>query len=116
MSSFCPTPDFLRERMKQDPDKILKRLSAEIQVLPRTRKAMLHERLRLKVAEDISTLMVEQEVPIEELALRLRLSIKEARKWIWEKDLTLKELSRLLDVLDSEFFPVITSRKLWRNI
>lgn len=77
---------------------------------------MLYERLRVKIANDIVDVMREQDCGIESLAKRLKLKKKELRKWIWTHDLKLSELVRLLDCLDSEFYPIIRTRKLWRNI
>lgn len=100
----------------QEVKEMLRKLNRQIQILPRTRRAMLQERLRVKVAEDIVTLMGEQGVYIEVLAKKLGLKIDETRAWIWTRDLKLSELSRLLDVLDSEMYPVIRPRKLRRDI
>lgn len=101
---------------ENDVKKILKQMYSEIQVLPRTRKAILQERLRTKVAEDIVSLMGEQGVFIEGLAKKLKLRNSEMKAWIWTRDLKLSELSELLDALDSEFYPLIRSRTLRRDI
>lgn len=101
---------------RDDVDNILRELYSEIQILPRTRKAILQERLRTKIAEDIVSLMGEQGIFIEGLAKKLKLRNSEMREWIWTRDLKLSELSRLLDALDSELYPLIRSRLLRRNI
>jgi len=75
----------------------------------------LYERLRTKVGEDIRSIMGEQEVTIEVLANRLKMSADRTRDWIWTRDLTLKELAKVLDALDSEFYPLIRSRMLRRD-
>ena len=87
-----------------------------MQVLPHTRKTILHERLRTKIAEDIVSLMSEQCMFIEVLAKRLRLKNNEVREWIWSRDLRLSELVKLLDALEAEMYPVIRPRQLRRNI
>ncbi len=100
----------------QEVKEMLRKIDRQIRILPRTRKAMLHERLRLKVSEDIVSLMGEQGMYVEVLAKKLGLRNNEMRDWIWTRDLRLSELSRLLDVLDSEFYPIIRSRKLKGSI
>lgn len=95
-------------------DKLVERLHTEIQILPCTRKKLLYERLRRKIGDDLSALMVEQDLKIEDLAKKLRLTVKQAREWLWEKDLKLSELTRVLDVLDCELWPLFTSRINWR--
>ena len=97
-------------------EEMLKELHHAIQILPRTRKAILQERLRTKVAEDIVSLMGEQGIHIESLAYKLEITNSELRDWIWVRDLKLSELSRLLDALGSELYPIIRSRKLRRNL
>lgn len=89
----------------------LKQLQKSFQILPVTRRKMLYERLRTKIANDITTIMGEQGCSVEELARRLKLKKSELRKRIWENDLKLSELTRLLDHLDSELYPIIRSRK-----
>ena len=78
---------------ENDVKKILKQMYSEIQVLPRTRKAILQERLRTKIAEDIVSLMGEQGVFIEGLAKKLKLRNREMQAWIWTSDLKMSELS-----------------------
>ena len=95
---------------------VLKKLHKTLQILPTSRRKMLYERLRFKVADDIVSVMRERECSLEELAKILKLKKKEMREWIWDRDLTLSELARLLDCLDSEFYPIIRTRKLWRNL
>jgi hypothetical protein len=107
-------PPLIFQGSPMNPEEILREAHNVMQILPRIRKDMLHERLRTKVGEDISSIMVEQGVFIEVLAHRLRKSRDETRNWIWTRDLTLSELTRLLDALDSEFYPMIRSRKLRR--
>lgn len=76
---------------------------------------MLYERLRIKIAEDILTVMGEQGCSIEDLARGMKLRKLEIKEWIWSRNLKLSELARLLDYLDSEFYPIIRPRKLGRN-
>lgn len=70
----------------------------------------------MKVAEDIIAVMGEQDCGFEFMAKRMELKKDDLREWIWTRDLKLSELSRLLDCLDSEFYPIIRPRKLRRNI
>ena len=100
----------------QEAKSMLKELNHQMQVLPRTRRTILHERLRTKIAEDIVALMTEKHMFIEVMAKKLELKVSEMREWIWTRDLKVSELSRLLDALDSEMYPVIRSRKLRRDL
>jgi len=70
----------------------------------------------MKIAEDVLAVMKEQDCTVEKLAKEMKLKQKELRKWIWSRDLTLSELVRLLNHLDSEFYPIIRNRKLKENI
>lgn len=92
----------------------LKELHNAIQILPRIRGKVVYERLRTKIGADIRSIMGEQGVEIEVLAHRLRMSADKTRDWIWSRDLTLKELSKLLNALDAELWPLIRTRKLRR--
>lgn len=96
--------------------KTLRRLHQTLQILPTTRRRMLHERLREKVANDILAVMKEADVPLEMLAAVMGLKKSEMKKWIWTRDLTLSELARLLDKLDAEGYFLIRQRKLWGEI
>jgi hypothetical protein len=98
-----------------DVKKILREAHYAIQLLPHARRQMLFERLRSKIADDICCIMREQDRSFEVLAKRLKLKTAELRSWIWDRDLKLSELSRILDCLDSEFYPIIRPRKLRRN-
>lgn len=95
---------------------VLKKLHKTLQILPTSRRKILYERLRLKVADDILSIMKEQGCSLEELAKKMKLKKAEMREWIWDRDLTFSEIARLLDCLDSEFYPIIRPRKLWRNL
>ena len=92
--------------------KILRRLHHLLQILPTSKRRMLYERLREKVANDILAVMQETETPLEMLAAVMGLKKAEMREWIWERDLTLSELSRMLNKLDSEAYFIIRPRKL----
>ena len=92
--------------------KTLRRLHQVLQILPTSKRRMLYERLREKVANDILAIMEETETPLEMLAAVMGLKKAEMREWIWERDLTLSELSRMLNKLDSEAYFIIRPRKL----
>lgn len=96
--------------------KTLRHLHDLLQGLPITRKKLLYERLRLKVARDITDIMREKEVPLEILAKVMGLKKVDMRDWIWDRDLKLSELAKLLDKLDSEFYPIIRERNLRREV
>ena len=55
---------------------VLKKLHKAIQILPASRRKMLYERLRFKIADDITSIMKERDCSLEELAKVLKL-----KKW-----------------------------------
>jgi hypothetical protein len=59
--------------------------------------------------------MGEEGIGIEALAYKIGLTNSETRNWIWSRDLTLKELVRLLDAMDVELWPLMKSRRIRRN-
>lgn len=96
----------------KDVKSVLQQLHKMLQVLPTSRRRMLYERLRVKIANDVVAIMKEENCRIEDLAAVLKMRKGEVREWIWSRDLKLSELVRLLNHLDSEFYPIIRQRKL----
>jgi len=103
-----------REKPKPVPVSVratLRKLHQAIRILPATKRRMLHEKLREKVATDIVEIMKETETPLKMLAAVMRMSQKKMKEWIWTRDLTLSELVRILNYLDSEAYFIIRPRK-----
>ena len=79
-------------------------------VIMQSRQAS-YERTRVKIADDIRTLMKEQGLTDYNMAAALRVSVNEARVWINSRDLTLNELTKVLDCLGVDFYPILRPRK-----
>lgn len=71
----------------------------------------MYERLRQKIGEDITAVMKESEIYPETLAAMMRISKRELKEMIWERDLKLSELTKLLCKIDAELWPLIRTRK-----
>ena len=93
-------------------DKTLKQLHHEFTVAPTSRRRMLYERLRTRVATDILNVMEEEGVTLEWLAKKLRIKKSEMKEWIWTRDLKMSELCRMLDYIGAELYPIITPREI----
>jgi hypothetical protein len=80
-------------------------------VLPTTERRALYERLRQKIGSDIVCIMKEQGIHYETLAAMMQISKPELKKMIWERDLKMSELVKLLWKLGAEMYPIIRERK-----
>ena len=75
-----------------------------------SRRRGQYEQLRVKIANDILDVMKERGLSVESLSQLLKTTNEETRNIIWNKDLTLYELTRLLDLLGCSSYFVIRSR------
>ena len=96
---------------KQRVAKILRQMQKIMQVLPTTKRRALYERLRHKIGSDVRDIMRESNVHPETLAAMMVVTKAELREIIWERDLKLSELVRLLSYLDAELYPLIRTCK-----
>lgn len=71
----------------------------------------MYERLRHKIGRDITDIMRESGVYPETIATMMGMSKGELKKMVWEQDLKLSELVKLLSKLDAEMYPLIRTRK-----
>lgn len=91
---------------------IYKKVAGIMKASSVTRRKILYERLRLKVAEDILAVMKEAEIGLEQLAKKMGMRKEEVSCWIWERDLKLSEIVQILDRLDAEFYPLIRDKAI----
>ena len=96
---------------KQRVEQILHQVRTTMQVLPTTKRRALYERLRQKIGSDIRDIMRESEVHYDTLAAMMRMNKADVREMIWDRDLKLSELVKLLSKLDAEMYPLIRTRK-----
>jgi hypothetical protein len=84
-------------------------------VAPVVERRALYERLRHKIGSDIMDIILESGVYPETIATMMGMSKGELKQMIWEQDLKLSELVKLLNKLDAEMYPLIRVRKMKGN-
>ena len=92
---------------KQKVNHTLHQIHITMTELPTTQRRALYERLRHKIGADIMAIIKEEEVELETLATMMGMGKAELKKMIWDKDLKLSELVKLLCKLGAEMWPLI---------
>ena len=96
--------------MSKSTKNTLKQFHAAMKMLPTTERRALYERLRYKIGSDIVDIMREEGLYYDTLAHIMRISKAELKSMIWDKDLTVSQLVKLLDSLNAEMYPLIRVR------
>ena len=97
--------------MSKSVKQTLRQLHATMMVLPTTERRALYERLRHKIGEDIVDIMKEEDIHYETLAAMMQVSKRRLKQIIWEDDLKMSELVKLLWKMGAECYPLIRVRK-----
>ena len=82
-----------------------------MRVRPTMERRALYERLRQKIGQDITDIMKEEGIYPETIAAMMQVSKAELKKMIWDRDLKLSELVKLLWKIEAEMYPLIRTRK-----
>ena len=69
-----------------------------------------YENLRQKIAQDIITLMVEHGMTHHDMANALGLNPDEFKEMLWDWDIRLSILNKVLDVFSHELVPIFRRR------
>jgi len=69
-----------------------------------------YENLRLKIASDIVTLMVEHGMTHHDMAEALNMSPTKLKKLLWDVDFSMSDLNNMLDIFSYELVPIFRRR------
>jgi len=93
----------------------LNQLHATMMVLPTSERRALYERLRHKIGSDIVDIMKEEGLHYETLADMMKINKAELKWMIWDKDLKMSELVKLLWKMGAECYPLIRVRGMRKS-